>query len=377
MEHITRTLSAIIPTRLHKNKAIIIIGPRQVGKTTLMESFIGTQTNKVLKYNCDDESSKNFFETANINILQSAFANVQTVVIDEAQRVKNIGLVLKLITDRIKHVQLIITGSSALELANEVNEPLTGRKFEYYMLPLSCKELTAHHGSVVEKDLLPNRLVYGSYPDVINNPGLEAEILRNLAGSYLYKDILAWQEIRRPELLEKILKALALQMGSEVSYNELAQTAGCDSATINRYIQLLEKAFVIFRLSSFSRNVRNELKKSQKIYFFDNGIRNAIIGNYLDINNRNDIGALWENYLITERYKLRMYEPLLIGKYFWRTTQQQEIDYIEESNGATNAYEFKWNAKSKTTLPLTFTKAYPNSTFQVISKENYMDFICT
>jgi predicted AAA+ superfamily ATPase len=243
------------------------------------------------------------------------------------------------------------------------------------MYPFSNKELTDANGLLNESRLLEHRMIYGMYPDVVNNQGNEREILTNIVSSYLYKDIFEFQDIRKPEIIERLLQALALQVGNEVSFNELSQMLGVDTATVQRYIDLLEKSYILFHLRSFSRNVRNELKKSRKIYFYDNGIRNALISNYNPLSIRTDTGALWENFLISERLKRNNYSLNYSGHYFWRTTQQQEIDYIEERGGILNCYEFKWNQNKKATLSSTFSSNYPDSTFTLINFNNYMDFI--
>jgi predicted AAA+ superfamily ATPase len=297
------------------------------------------------------------------------------VFIDEAQRVKNIGLTLKLFTDKIPNVQVIVTGSSSLDLANEINEPLTGRKFEYLMLPFSTGELVAYRDETHERRLLEHRLIYGFYPEVVSHPGSEANTLRELSKSYLYKDIFTFREIRKPELLEKLLKALAFQTGQEVSYHELGQTTGSDQLTVQRYLDLLEKSFVIFRLSSFSRNLRQELTRSRKIYFYDNGIRNAIINNFQMPEFRDDTGALWENFLLSERLKALQSAQKFPNTYFWRTKQGQELDYVEESEGQLHAFEFKWNPKRKSKRPAAFFDAYENASFETIHRENYLSFL--
>jgi predicted AAA+ superfamily ATPase len=255
------------------------------------------------------------------------------LVIDEAQYIDNIGLTIKIIVDNIPDIQVIATGSSAFELANALNEPLTGRKFEYMLYPVSYNELVNHNGLIAEKGLLEHRLVYGSYPEIASSPGEEKELLQLIASSYLYKDLFIHQQIKKPQLIEKLTKALALQVCSEVSYNELAQIVGADIQTVEKYIDMLEKAFIIFRLYSLSRNLRNELKRARKIYFYDNGIRNTIIGNYSPISARTDAGALWENYFIAERQKFLHYNKLYTNRYFWRNHAQQEIDYIEDRGG--------------------------------------------
>lgn len=307
--------------------------------------------------------------------LATDIANAELIFIDEAQRVKNIGLTLKLIVDNFPKKQIIVTGSSALELSDSITEPLTGRKYEYNMFPFSSEELIDDHGNIEEHRLLEHRIIYGSYPDVVNFPGEERETLTNLTNSYLYKDIFAFQDVRKPEIIEQLLQALALQIGSEVSFNELGKLLGLNSQTIQRYIDLLEKSYVIFHLRSYSKNLRNELKKSRKIYFYDNGIRNAILGDFKQLNLRNDTGALWENYLISERKKHNTYSLFYGKSYFWRTQQQQEIDYIEDIDGVLNTYEFKWSNSKHPKLTDTFTKNYPNHTYNVINPDNYQLFI--
>lgn len=360
---------------LFEGKTLILLGPRQSGKTTLLEMLTKEIDEKVLLLDCDEPDIRRELTNASSTQLKQRTGNARVVMIDEAQRVKDIGITLKLFHDKIKDVQLIVTGSSALELAGETNEPLTGRKYEYFLLPISTEEMISYTDLTSEKRLIKNRLLFGMYPDVINEPGNERKILNNLIGSYLYKDIFSFQDVRKPEIIESLLEALALQIGSEVSYNELATLLGVDQITVRRYIDLLEKTFVIFRLRSFSRNVRNELKKSRKIYFYDNGIRNAILSNFSDIELRTDKGALFENFLVSERNKLLNNHQLNTNKYFWRTTQQQEIDYIEERDGQINAYEFKWNPNSKKKIPLTFIKAYPESNSELITTDNYTDFL--
>lgn len=372
---IQRELRSIIESKLFQKKAIIIVGPRQVGKTTLLKQIIGSSSKKTLYLNCDEPDVRERLESVTSTQLKAFIGDAEMISIDEAQRVNNIGLTLKLIIDNIPDKQLLVTGSSALELSNTINEPLTGRKFEYNLFPFSFQELSESADLLTEQRLLEKRLIYGYYPDVVNNPGNEREILTNILSSYLYKDIFEFQDIRKPEVIEKLLQALALQIGSEVSINELSQFLGIDSSTVQRYIYLLEKSFVIYHLHSFSRNIRNELKKSVKIYFYDNGIRNALIANYNPLDLRTDTGNLWENHLITERIKRNSYDLSYANTYFWRTTQQQEIDYIEDKDGTLHCFEFKWNPNKSASLTKTFSKAYPNSTFELINRENYTEFI--
>lgn len=374
---ISRILYRSLYEELFSGKALLVLGPRQAGKTTLLRMLVANRPEPSKWLNCDEPDIRKLLQDPTSSLLSSLIGDATLVVIDEAQRVKNIGLTLKLITDQLPSVQLIATGSSSLELANEINEPLTGRKIEFLLLPFSTEELVRHHGLLEEQRLLSQRLVYGLYPDIVNQPGKEQRTLQNLSGSYLYKDIFRFQDVRKPEILETLLEALALQICSEVSYNELAQTVGVDAATVRRYIDLLEKAFVIFRLRSFSRNLRNELKKSRKIYFYDNGIRNAIINNFQPLALRSDQGALWENFIISERQKYLHFHEVFTNRYFWRTKQQQEIDYLEDRNGQLYAYEFKWKTKRApgSHFSKTFLNAYPNSTAQLITPENYMAWL--
>ncbi|MFQ5637279.1 MAG: ATP-binding protein [bacterium] len=372
---IPRILHESIQTRIFKGKAILIMGPRQSGKTTLLKRIASDSTVKTLFLNCDEPNIRKRLQDVSSSALKSLIGPAKMVLIDEAQRVENIGLTLKLIIDQIAHVQVIATGSSAFDLANRINEPLTGRKYELFLLPIATQEMVVHTNFLEEERHLEQRLIYGMYPDVINHPGEEQEILQNLSDSYLYKDVLAFRELRRPEVLEKLLEALALQVASEVSFNELARLLQIDSVTVQRYIEILEKTFVVFRLCSFSRNVRNELKKSRKIYFYDNGVRNAIIFNFNPPALRSDIGYLWENFVVSERLKWLNNQVKFVQRYFWRTTQQQEIDYIEESDGKMLACEFKWSAARQKRFPKTFLNAYPESKTTVVTPENYMEFL--
>ena len=378
MSEIQRDLRAVLDSKIGKGKVLLLIGPRQVGKTTLLKNILTSVSSekKVQFWNCDESDVRQFLSEANSAKLKSFVGNSDFIVIDEAQRVKDIGLTIKLLHDSFPNVQLAVTGSSSLDLSNSINEPLTGRKFEYNLFPFSTNELVNHTSMLEEMRLLKNRLVYGFYPDVVNNPGEEKEILTNIVNSYLYKDVFEFQDIRKSSVIEKLVQALALQVGSEVSFNELGNLLGIDTVTVQRYVDLLEKAYVIFHIRSFSRNVRNELKKSIKIYFYDNGVRNSVISNFSPVELRSDIGALWENFLISERIKNNAYHNKNAKYYFWRTTQKQEIDFIEEVDQNLFAYEFKYNPKkANSKCPLTFSNNYPNVPFDVITSENYMDFV--
>ena len=372
---IERKILSVIESRMYRGKVIVLVGPHQVGKTTLL-NILKERTEKPFVYwNCDEPDIRKKLTASTSTMLASDIGKAELILIDEAQRVENIGLTVKLIADNMPDRQIVVTGSSALDLSNSVNEPLTGRKFEYCLLPVSAEEMINHTNATEEKRLLEKRLLFGSYPDVINNPGDEREILKNIVNSYLYKDIFAFQDVRRPEVIEQLLQAVALQIGSEVSFNELAGLLGLNILTVQRYIDLLEKSYVIFHLRSFSRNVRNELKKSRKIYFYDLGVRNALIGDFKPLALRTDTGALWENYLISERLKHNSYNSFYGKSYFWRTKQQQEIDYIEDTDGVLHAFEFKWNTAKQPNITQTFARNYPQHTYRVINPDNYQSFV--
>lgn len=369
---INRVISTIFNEKIGSGKAIILIGPRQVGKTTLIKSLLKDMD--YLFLDGDDPTTRNILINPNTEQLKSIIGNYKIIFIDEAQRIENIGITLKIITDQFKSVQLFVSGSSAFELNNLTNEPLTGRKWEYKLFPISWQELENNIGYVKSTQQLELRLLYGMYPDVINNLGDEIEVLNQLVNSYLYKDILAFGGIRKPDILEKLLRALALQLGSEVSYNELSRLIGVNKGTIESYIDLLCKGYVIFKLPSFSKNLRNEIRTNQKIYFYDTGVRNAILGNFSALNSRADTGAIWENFLISERFKKLSYSKLRISQYFWRTKQQQEIDYVEEESGKVSGYEFKWNPKAKVKIHKSFIEAY-DSQIKVINTSNFRELI--
>ncbi|PHR71197.1 MAG: ATPase [Lutibacter sp.] len=366
-----RTLKSTLKSKINKGKAIILIGPRQVGKTTLLKEVIGAK--KHLFLDGDDSTVRNLLNIPNTEQIRSIIGSNKLIFIDEAQRIEGIGLTLKIITDQFKDVQVLVSGSSSFDLSNALNEPLTGRKWEYELYPISWEEFEDKHEYLVSEQQLENRLLYGFYPDILNNPGEEKELLKQLVNSYLYRDILAYSNIRKPEVLEKLVQALALQLGNEVNYNELAQIVGIDKNTVSNYIDILEKGYVIFRLNSFSRNLRNEIKKNKKIYFYDNGVRNMVLGNFSPLNLRQDTGALWENFLISERLKQNKYKNKDTKMYFWRTKQQQEVDLVEEHNGSITGFEFKWNAKKKLKLPKTFVNEY-NAKEIIIDRKNFREF---
>lgn len=365
----------MLQAKIDYRKAIIILGPRQVGKTTLITQMAAGLSANYLYINGDDPSVRLQWNNPSRAFIDQYIGDHKVVVIDEAQRLENIGLSAKMIIDAQKKIQLFLSGSSSLEMANKVNEPLTGRKWEYRLYPFSWKELTAEFGFARTLPRLEDFLITGMYPEAINSPENAKEILINLVGSYLYKDVLELGGIRKPEILLKLLQALAWQVGNEVSYNELSRTIGADKETINDYIDLLEKAFVIFRLTPFARNLRNEISTTRKIYFYDNGVRNTIINNFAPVGQRNDIGALWENFLISERKKQQAYTGFYGNTYFWRTTGQAEIDYLEEQDGQITAYELKWNPKARVRFPSAFVKEYDPPITKVIHRENFWEWL--
>ena len=375
---ILRKIYPNLQNDLFKGKAILLFGSRQVGKTTLIEQVLEGYEDQLLLMNGDNSDDRETLANIGLTALRLVIGSKKILFIDEAQRIENIGLTIKQVTDRIKDVQVIATGSSSFDLASKINEPLTGRKYEYELYPLSFVEMVGHHGWLKEKRLLHHRLVYGYYPEVVQQQGVSdcVRTLKALTESYLYKDILAYEGMQKPQMLSKLLKALALQVGSEVSYHELGQITQSNSHTVEKYIDLLEKAYVVFRLPAYSRNVRNEIKKGKKVYFYDNGIRNAIIDTFTPLDSRLDTGALWENFLISERVKYLAYRhDFATAQYFWRTTQQQEIDYIEEVGDQLSAWEFKWNSKKRVKFPTSFIKAYPNSKRNLVTSDDFEAFI--
>ncbi len=372
---IHRILEDKVLSMLGNGKAVLIMGARQIGKSTLLETLFRSHEN-VLWLTGDDLDVQELFSEITSSRLKVLLGNAKMLIIDEAQRIPDIGLRLKLITDQVKEVQIVATGSSSFELASKLNESLTGRKREFRMFPVSFSEMVSHTNLMEELRLIPHRLVYGYYPEVVCNPGKESVILKELTDSFLYKDVLVLENIKKPDKIVRLLKALAYQIGSQVSYNEVGQLIGLDSKTVERYVDILEKAFIIFRLDSFSRNLRNELKSSRKIFFWDLGIRNMLIGNLSQVESRSDVGGLWENFVIAERLKRNSYNDSIAQSWFWRTQQQKEIDYIEEENGEMIACEFKWNTnKLNTRVPESFAKAYPNANYQVYTPKNIDEFL--
>ena len=372
---ISRLINQSVAADFFQGKVIAVLGPRQVGKTTLL-SQLSIPSTETLWLNCDNIDDSQVLENQTTTGLQQLVGNKRYVVIDEAQRVKNIGLTLKMMADTFRdRVQVVVTGSSSLELSNQIYEPATGRIFEYRLYPFSLAELSQHYSVREERRLLEQRLIYGCYPEVVTHPDHAKRILTTIASNYLYKDLLSYNGIRKPEVLSRLLQALAMQVGEQVSYNELSRLIGIDRATVESYIDLLEKCFVIFRLPSYSGNLRTELRHNRKIYFYDNGIRNAILSNFAPLNLRTDAGALWENMMLSERVKHNAYRQSYAQIYFWRTQAQAEIDFVEIEDGAMQAFEFKFNPKKLPRAPKAFTDTYPEAVFQVITPDNYTSFV--
>ena len=374
MKLIVRDIQNDVENALFKGKVVVLYGARQVGKTTMVKIIIEKQQEEALYLNCDEPDVREALTNKTSTELKSFFGSRRLVVIDEAQRVKNIGLTLKLIVDNFPDTQVIATGSSSFELSGKISEPLTGRKTEFFLYPFSIKELSQVYSSLEVSRLLEESLIFGMYPGVFFAGPDREKLVRELATSYSYKDVLAYQDIRNPELLEKLLQALALQVGGEVSYSELAQIVGANKATVENYIRILEQAYIVFRVGPFSRNIRNELKKKRKIYFYDLGLRNALINNLNPLSLRQDVGALWENFMICERMKRNNNLGVTANVYFWRTSLGKEIDYIEDLGGVLSGFEFKWQ-KNNFSIPKEFLTAYPGSTIKLINRENYLDFL--
>jgi len=371
---IPRIIQKRIKKFLFKGKTIIIYGARQVGKTTLVKSIQKEYVKNSAYFNCDEPDVRAALMDKTSTEIKNFFGNRKLIILDEAQRVKNIGLTLKLMVDNFPSTQIIATGSSSFDLSNKIAESLTGRKYEFHLYPFSLTELNDKFSDLEINRLMGKMMIFGMYPVVALLSGDEEKgrELKELAKSYLYKDALQYQNIKNPEILEKLLQALALQIGNEVSYNELAGFLNIDKNTVANYIRILEQAFIIFRLNPFSRNSRNELKKMRKIYFYDVGIRNAIINNFNPLNLRQDVGALWENFMISERLK-RNNTGENIKSYFWRTKQGQEIDYLEEFAGKISGFELKWK-QNKWRAPKIFLEIYPKSSTLLINQNNHKKF---
>lgn len=372
---ISRIIADDVSQNFFKGKAIVIYGPRQSGKTTLAKELFRQMSIDPVCLNGEDDLDVHYFNTVTASRWTQLLGDRKIVFIDEGQKIQNLGRAVKLLVDSRNDIQVVITGSSSFTLANSVEEPLTGRKFEYRLFPLSYSECAKYFGILEESKKIEIRLVYGCYPEVVTNENGMKETLKMLAESYLYRDLMQYEGIRKPAILEKLLRALALQVGNEVSFNELSGLLGVSRTLVESYLKILEQAFIIFPLTSYSSNLRNEIKKGVKYYFWDNGIRNAVLNDFTPIPQRNDIGALWENYAISERIKKNSYNRADGLPFFWRTTDQMEVDYLEVLGTNINAVEFKWNPKKKSRVSKAFTNRYPEAKVDTITPENFAEWI--
>ena len=376
--HYERAVLAEFHRKLLPNKVLILLGARRVGKTELIKNYLLTiPKESYLQLNGEDIEDSNLLKERSITNYSRLLANVKLLVIDEAQNIPDIGLILKLIVDSIDGIKIIATGSSVFDLSNKLGEPLVGRKNTIYLFPLAQIEFANYENYKETTSKLEERLLFGSYPELEQYPDWNDKIsyLKEIINSYLLKDILVFDGIKQSNKILDLLKLIAFQVGQEVSLQELARQLGISKNTVESYLDLLSKVFVIYKVPGFSRNLRKEITKSNRWYFYDNGIRNGIIANFTRLESRTDVGALWENYLASERIKHQNYTQKTVTNYFWRTYDQQELDWLEEENGKLSGFEFKWNENRKAKIPAAFAKAYPEATFEVINKGNYLDFI--
>lgn len=376
METIKRLLQNKITARIEPNKAILIFGARRVGKTVLMRQVIKEFKGKSMLLNGEDYDTMSLLQERSIANYRHLLEGIELLVIDEAQNIPDIGAKLKLIVDEVDGIRVLASGSSSFDLLNKAGEPLVGRATLFYLTPFSQKEISQTENTLETKQNLESRLIYGSYPEVVTMDSFErkTDYLRDIVGAYLLKDILAIDGLKNSGKMRELLRLIAFQMGSEVSYEELGKQLGMSKNTIEKYLDLLSKVFVVYRLGGYSRNLRKEVTKAGKWYFYDNGIRNAIIGNFNALAVRQDVGALWENYMISERVKMSHNQYTAKEFYFWRTYDNQEIDLIEESSDGLTAFEFKWGDKHPS-APVAFSTAYPNASFEVINRSNYLKYI--
>lgn len=373
---IQRVIQQELRRKMVPGKVVVLLGPRQAGKTTLVKDILSQEQEPFLFISGEDRNIQRWLGSQSIEVLRQNIGRNTLLVVDEAQHVPNIGLNLKLIVDHLPHVRVLATGSSSFDLSNQTGEPLVGRKWTFTLYPVSQLELSANEAPFQTEELLSQRLVYGGYPEVITTVGLseKRELLNSIVNSYLYKDLLMFEEIRKSQKIIDILSLLAFQIGNLVSIHEISKAIGLNTRTVEKYLDLLEKVFVIKRLGGYSRNLRKEISKSSKYYFWDNGIRNAVINNFNELNLRNDVGALWENYLIIERMKKQHYKKIFSNNYFWRTYDQKEVDFVEERDGGLYGFEFKWS-KSSSKTPALWVDTYPEASFEVIHPGNYLPFI--
>lgn len=373
---IRRYYSSRLPELLQAGKVLALYGPRRAGKTTLLKELVGSFQGHHFMTTGEDRTIQELFASQSVNAIKNSFTSYDIVVIDEAQAIKDVGLGLKMLVDSLPNLKVVASGSSSFELSSKIGEPLTGRKRTLTLFPISALELSENYGNMNIRQRLDELLIYGCYPEVLTTDGFsaKAELLAELRDSYLFKDILSLDRIRNPKKLHDLLTLLTFQIGKEVSLSELGGSLGLSKQTVERYLDLLEKGFVIKRLTGFSRNLRKEVSKTCRYYFLDNGILNAVINNFNPPSLRNDIGALWENYLFSERMKKQVYQGARTNSYFWRTYDQQEVDLVEEMDGKLSGYEFKWKPK-KVKAPKAWHDAYPEASFEVVSQENFLEFL--
>lgn len=378
MAFLKRGIDTLFDKRVVPNKVLILLGARRVGKTAFIKNYLSTISKEdYLQLNGEDIDDANLLKERSVSNYSRLLANIKLLVIDEAQNITDIGLILKLIVDTVDGIKVIATGSSVFDLSNKLGEPLVGRKNTIYLFPFAQMEFSTQENYRETRSKLEERLLFGSYPELEQYPVWNDKInyLKEIINSYLLKDILVFDGIKQSNKIFDLLKLIAFQVGQEVSLQELARQLGISKNTVESYLDLLSKVFVIYKVPGFSRNLRKEITKSNRWYFYDNGIRNAIIGNFTRLETRTDVGALWENYLASERIKYQNYTQKTVSNFFWRTYDQQELDWLEEENGNLNGFEFKWNENRKAKIPTAFAKAYPEATFEVINKQNYLEFI--
>lgn len=378
MEKLNRYIKKSVIESLMPNKVIVLLGARRTGKTELLNMILKEVNFNYLFLNGDDYTTHDLLMPVTASNYKTILGDKNLLVVDEAQKIPDIGHKLKLIVDTVEGIHILVTGSSAFDLSNKMGEPLTGRKITFHLFPLAQVEYNANESPVETKSKLPEKLVFGNYPEILHNPTHDAKsaYLQELVNAYLFKDILEFEGIRNANKIRDLLRLLAYQTGKDVSMNELGRQLRLHKDTVSKYLDLLSKVFVIYRLGGFSRNLRKEISKIDRWYFYDNGVRNILINNLNPLHTRNDQGELWENYILSERIKIQHYKRMLVSNYFWRTYQQQEIDWIEEKGGKINAFEMKWNPDKKVKIPSAWQTAYPDSEYQVIHPNNYMEWIC-
>lgn len=377
MQLLYRTIEAKLLASLVPNKVIVLLGPRRVGKTVLINKVIEQLEEPYLLLNGENIDARKLLEYRSTQNYVNLLGSRKILIIDEAQKIPEVGAILKLMIDEISGLRILVTGSSAFDLNKYTGEPLTGRKKTFNLFPLSEKELDQTEDFISKRANLRQRLIFGSYPELVHLKDIEDKTgyLKELVNSYLLKDILEFENIRNSDKIFDLLRLIAFQVGSEVSYNELGRQLSMSKNTVEKYLDLLSKVYILHPVGAFSRNLRKEIVKGKRWYFYDNGIRNILIGNMNPVEIRNDIGALWENYIISERLKFQSYNNMLVYNYFWRTYDQQEIDWIEDRGGKLHAYEFKWNPKKKAKQPVAWKSTYPNSSFEVIHSDNYLEWL--